>query len=111
MKIWSINSCIFNSQCEKLIFDHAKTFDMTFIQKTLITDPQQIKSLCSRWLGPSFWAPAVGKQGGAAILVKSNFSARISSWRRDSSGQVVLSEHKAFLSICTNFLSLLGTLF
>ena len=89
MKICSINSRGFNSQREKLIFDHAKTFDMTFVQETMITDPQRIKSLRSRWPGPSFWAPALGKQGGVAILVNSNFSGRISSWCRDSSGRVL----------------------
>ena len=89
MKICSINLCGFNSQHERHIFDHARTFDLVFIKETLISDPQRINLLCSRWSGPSFWSPASGKQGGVAILVTSNFLVKVSSWRRDSNGRVL----------------------
>lgn len=89
MKICSINLRGFNSQREGLIFDHARTFDLVFIQETLISDPQRINLLRSRWQGPSFWSPAVGKQGGVAILVNNNFSGKVSSWRKDSNGRVL----------------------
>ena len=43
-----------------------------FIQETMISDKQVINSLSSRWRGPSFWSPAVGRRGGVAILLSSS---------------------------------------
>ena len=89
MNICSINSRGFNSQRENFIFDHAKNFDLLFIQETLISDPVRISSLRSRWRGPSFWSPASGRHGGVAILVNENFSGKVSTWCRDSDGRVL----------------------
>ena len=43
----------------------------------------------SRWPGPSYWSPAVGRQGGVVILLNPNFQGDILSWCRDSDGQIV----------------------
>ena len=71
------------------IFDHAKNFDLCFVQETFVARPDAIKRLSSRWLGPSFWSPAIGKQGGTVILVSEFFSGKILSWRKDSGGLIV----------------------
>ena len=46
-------------------------------------------SFSSRWRGPSFWAPAVGRKGGVAILCSDRFRDRLSVWQRDSDGRVL----------------------
>ena len=48
-----------------------------------------IESLRSKWTGKSFWSPALGKQGGVAILVSSNTDFEILQWKKDSSGRVL----------------------
>ena len=65
------------------------THDLVFVQETLISDPLRISSLHSQWPDPSFWSPALGNQGGVAILINKNFSGKISSWCRDSNGRVL----------------------
>ncbi len=39
----------------------------------------------SFWKGSSFWSPAIGHQGGVAVLVSENFYGEIVSWRKGSS--------------------------
>ena len=34
------------------------------------SNPDVITNLRSKWGGPSFWSPAVGKQGGVALFEK-----------------------------------------
>ena len=45
------------------------TRSLFFLQETLASNPDVIKNLRSKWRGPSFWSPAIGKQGGVALLV------------------------------------------
>ena len=48
--------------------------DFCFVQETLVSSDATIKALSCRWLGRSFWSPAIGKQGGVALLVSPKFS-------------------------------------
>ena len=88
-KICSINLRGFDTQRENFIFNYGKSFDLVLIQETLVSDPQKIDSLSSRWPGPSFWSPALGRQGGVAVLVNVDFPGKVISWRRDSNGRVL----------------------
>ncbi len=88
-----------------MILDHAKKFDLTFIQETLISKQNSIDLLSSRWKGPSFWSPAIGKQGGVAILVHENFSGKILNWRKDSDGRI-LSLLVDFVSFRLNIINI-----
>ena len=40
-------------------------------------------------MGPSFWSPAIGRQGGVSVLISENFSGKILHWRKDSAGRVL----------------------
>ena len=64
-------------------------YDIVFFQETLISDESHIKSLASRWPGPSYWSPAIGKQGGVCALIHENFEGKCLSWRKDSSGRAI----------------------
>ena len=55
----------------------------------MISDDSQIKSLFARWSGPSFWSPAIGKQGGVCALFHHRLEGKCLSWRKDSSGRVI----------------------
>ena len=59
------------------------------MQETLVSSELSIRDLSSRWLGPSFWSPALGRQGGVAILIKDNFNGHVLNWRKDSSGRII----------------------
>lgn len=48
-----------------------------------------IKSLSYQWRGPSFWSPAIGKQGGVAILISQKFNGNVTTWKKDSNGRVL----------------------
>ena len=52
---------------------------------------ERFSHFCSKWKGPSFWSPALGKQGRTVILVHANsdFEIIIKKWQRDSSGGFV----------------------
>ena len=41
--------------------------DICCVQETLLSEPPS----ASWWTAPSFWSPAMGKQGGVAILISS----------------------------------------
>lgn len=43
----------------------------------------------ARWPGKSFWVPALGKQGGVALLVSQNSRFEATQWQRDSSGRII----------------------
>ena len=64
-------------------------YDICFIQESLVSDSVQIDSLRSRWPGPSFWSPAIGRQGGVGVLINENFDGKVLSWKRDSGGRVI----------------------
>ena len=83
-----MNSRGFGPNREPLLFDHGKNFDFCLIQETLCAD-NAITGLSSRWRGPTFWSPAIGKQGGVAVLVNENFQGKILSWRKDIDGRIV----------------------
>lgn len=55
----------------------------------MISDDGQIKSLSARWSGPSFWSPAIAKQGSVCALFHHRFEGKCLSWRKDSSGRVI----------------------
>ena len=55
----------------------------------MISDADQIKSLSSRWTGPSFWAPAIGRRGGVAVLFSKDFRDKVSVWKKDSDGRIL----------------------
>jgi len=62
--------------------------DVCFIQETQISSESSIRSLSSRWRGSSFWSPALGRQGGVAVLFSQHFTGKINSWKKDSEGVV-----------------------
>ena len=55
----------------------------------MISDKRVIDSLSSRWRGPSFWSPAVGRRGGVAILLSSCLQDNLSVWKKDTEGRVL----------------------
>ena len=59
------------------------------MQETLASNPDVINNLQSKWRGPSFWSPAVGKQGGVALLVPENSCFEVKQWKKDFSGRIV----------------------
>ena len=62
-------------QSEIFEFGTAAKADFIFLQETLVTRSEATDDFRKKWLGPSFWSPTLGKQGGVAILVseKTNF--------------------------------------
>ena len=78
--------------------------DFCFIQETMISDDETIKSLSSRWPGPSYWAPAIGRRGGVAILFSKHFEGKISVWKKDPDGRV-LSVQLQFNEISLNVIN------
>ena len=63
--------------------------DFCFLQETMISDDATCRSFSSRWLGPSFWAPACRRRGGVAILCSDRFRNNVSVWQKDSDGRVL----------------------
>ena len=59
------------------------------MQETLATRPEAIDYLRSKWSGKSFWSPALGKQGGVAILCSPNTDFDVLQWKKDTSGRVL----------------------
>ena len=62
---------------------------MIFLEETLVSSDVNIKALSRRWLHRSFWSPAIGKQGGVAILILPKCSDDIVSWKKDSNGRII----------------------
>ena len=77
-----------NAANQKVIFDYARDSksDFVFLQETLVTRPDLIESLRSKWLGKRFWSPAHGKQRGVAILVSPKTEFTVLQWKKDTSG-------------------------
>ena len=63
--------------------------DVCFVQETLISSETTIKSLSRRWLGRSFWSPAIGRQGGVVTLISPKCVNDVVSWKKDSRGRIV----------------------
>ena len=63
--------------------------DICFIQETLVSSDANIKALSRQWLGHSFWSPAIGRQGGVAVLFSPRFSHEVRSRKKDSNGHVI----------------------
>lgn len=78
-----------NSRKLHLISDPGFNYDICFVQETQLSREKSIKDFGSRWRGPSFWAPAAGKQGGVAILIKESLEGKIVSWSKDSGGRIL----------------------
>ena len=64
---------------------HKSSVDICCVQETLLFEPPP----ASWWTGPSFWSPAMGKQGGVAILISDDFNGKVSQWRKDPDGRVL----------------------
>lgn len=79
----------FNARKENLIFALAPSFDLCCVQETLLSSAKSIKDLSSRWSGPSFWSPAIGRQGGVAVLISDSFNGKVLNWRKDSCGRII----------------------
>ena len=64
---------------------------------TIVMEPAQILFFCKKhlllatntWPGKSFWSPALGKQGGVAVLVAEKTDFEIKQWKKDSSGRII----------------------
>ena len=55
----------------------------------MISKASKIASLSASWRGPSFWASAVGRRGGVAILCSQEYSDQVSAWHKDWNGRIV----------------------
>ena len=93
LNILSINSCGFNSRKENLIFNQLRSaspaIDICCVQDVMISDPVFFRSLASRWRGPCFWSPSIGRGGGSVVFVSESFEGNISTWRKDTDGRVI----------------------
>ena len=78
-----------------------RTISINLVLISVVSKKLSFLSLppASWWTGPSFWSPAMGKQGGVAILISDDFNGKVSQWRKDPDGRV--------LSILIQFNSLL----
>ena len=74
-----------------LLFDliEKSDCDICLVQETLVSSDQSIKTLFCRWLRHSYWNPAIGKQGGVAVLISPKCTDEILSWKKDSNGRVL----------------------
>ena len=59
------------------------------MQETLAATDSSIRNFILQWSGPSYWSPALGKQGGVAVLVKEISPFEVLNWQKDSSGRIV----------------------
>ena len=66
-----------------------KNYDIVFVQESLVFYLNEIARLSAGWLGPSFWSPSIGRQGGVSVLISENFIGKILLWRKDSAGRVL----------------------
>lgn len=78
IKCICLNVCGFGNRAKQCaIFDLMpdSKADVIFLQETLVAKDDAIESLWTQWPGKSFWSPALGKQGGASLLISDCFSA------------------------------------
>ena len=76
---------------QKDVFDYCDgtRSDFIFLQETLASRDTVIADLRNTWPGKSFWSPALGKQGGVAVLVAEKTDFEIKQWKKDSSGRII----------------------
>ena len=55
----------------------------------MISGPDFHCSLASRWQGPCFWFPSIGRGAGSLVVVSKSFEGKITLWRKDSDGRIV----------------------
>lgn len=90
-KVITVNVHGFGNDAKtNLIFDFAKQSKADFIllQETLVARTEKINILRDKWAGKSFGSPAIGKQGGVAVLVSDKSNFEISQWKKDPSGRI-----------------------
>ena len=63
--------------------------DFIFLQETLAATESYIHNFTLQWSGPSYWSPALGKQGGFAVLVMENSCFEVLNWQNDFSGRIL----------------------
>ena len=63
--------------------------DIIFLQETLAAKAEAIAKFREKWPGDSFRSPALGKQGGVAILLSKDFQFSVSQWKKDTSGRLM----------------------
>jgi len=68
---------------------HTNSAEVCLVQKTLISHISSIRALSAQWPGPSYWSPALGRQGGVFILISEHFDGKVVSWNKDMGGRVV----------------------
>ena len=72
-----------NEAKQRSVFDFAKNS-----RSDLFTRKFSDETKCDT-VDKSFWSPALGKQGGVAILVAENTDFKCLQWKKDSSGRIV----------------------
>ena len=75
-------AALFNYLCASLI-------DVCFVQEVMLSDPFVFSSIASRWRGPCFWSPAIGRRAGVFIFISESCNASVISWQKDSDGRVL----------------------
>ena len=85
----SINLHSLNARKENLIIAPGFDFYICFVQETLLSCKKSINDFSCRWRGPTFWSPAIWKQGGVAILFKEHFDGKIISWCKEACGRIL----------------------
>lgn len=87
----SISSRAFDSFKENFLFDFIRSsrIDICFVHEVMTSDPLTLLSIASRWSGPCFWSPAIGRRGGVLILVSDSCNLSIASWPKDSECRIV----------------------
>ena len=63
--------------------------DFCFVQETMISDKRVMDSFSSRWRGPIYWSPAVGRRGGVAVFLTDELRNKITCWKKDADGRVL----------------------
>ena len=89
-RVLTINIQGLNETKLDLISDYVNRFniDVCFVQETQVSREQSISSLSARWDGRSLWSPALGRQGGVAVLFSRHFLGDICSWKKDNEGRI-----------------------
>ena len=70
-------------------FINSTPCDFWLLQGTLVSSQTKIDLISKEWPGSRFWSPAIGKEGGVAVLVSPHFRVQILQWRRDAEGRVL----------------------
>ena len=75
----SINLRGFNTRKQDFLFDYIRSnnCDVCCVQEIMSPDHNFYVSLASRWRGPCFWSPSIGRRGGSLILFSPSFNSDI----------------------------------